>query len=677
MGVQRVYSKIARKHYKCVVEAISKKHWVDALVHIEQCLRLVTTNNRWYVERAEINLKLNRFHSAIADFLYVLSQPVHSYATRRSVCFPTVSTDPEEAVSSSQEKRSDTLRLIHSYIQYGRYLLKLKQFSQAEAQFVQARFWIDQYCCEKTDSPAQTSFLSTELTAASPGEMLTLQDILRLYEAQNRVEDYMNLLTKSIRQSKPSITRRIREVLHKTHEDHPEIEILSSIDLYVARAKLFLSQGMGNLQRARSDAQAVINMAPDHPAAAHLMDYLNRLSLRERDTAMTLTLKSRFSEALVHLHRAVAAQPDMGVLRLERGTLYRRQQKYEESLKDLLEGMRMIQQEIKLDKLSPDSADKIGCMATEQIFLTVVDYAKFLLRNSQFKQAFSIVQNLLQLFPMVYTFYILRGDCNQMMNYFEEAVQDYETAQAILTGAATGNLLVQNETELINCMNERLCESMFPLSLSKLLEGKSDEALNLLNHSIERAPLLPENYAARAYVQYQLRKFQLSWDDVLCCVYLTLSEWVLNHRTDNMWKHLSGSAREVIVSRLVTKTEQMLGPLITKLVRNPLGLKALADGEICKRTANQMLHQNLAKFEILNTTITNLVSKERAYLPLVGDQNRQTLIATSLPDFKLLKDTMTRKNRPTAGRMIFEKKILQTALDNARSVWSCTRAFRV
>ncbi|KAF7261109.1 hypothetical protein EG68_01642 [Paragonimus skrjabini miyazakii] len=227
MGVQRVYSKIARKHYKCVVEAINKKCWVKALVHIEQCLRLVTTNNRWYVERAEINLKLSRFHSAIADFLYVLSQPVHNYATRRSVCFPTVSTDPEDGVTSNQERRSDTLRLIHSYIQFGRYLLKLRQFTQSEAQFVEAKRWIDQYCCEKTDSPTQTSFLSTELTAASPGEMLTLQDILRLYEAQDRVEDYMNLLTKSIRQSRPSVTRRIREVMHKTHEDHPEIEILS------------------------------------------------------------------------------------------------------------------------------------------------------------------------------------------------------------------------------------------------------------------------------------------------------------------------------------------------------------------------------------------------------------------------------------------------------------------
>ncbi|KAF8561205.1 hypothetical protein P879_05468 [Paragonimus westermani] len=59
MSVQRVYSKIARKHYKCVVEAISKKCWVNALVHIEQCLRLVTTNNRWYIERAEINLKVS------------------------------------------------------------------------------------------------------------------------------------------------------------------------------------------------------------------------------------------------------------------------------------------------------------------------------------------------------------------------------------------------------------------------------------------------------------------------------------------------------------------------------------------------------------------------------------------------------------------------------------------
>ncbi|KAF6779217.1 hypothetical protein AHF37_01029 [Paragonimus kellicotti] len=620
---------------------------------------------------------LNRFHSAIADFLYVLSQPVHNCATRRSVCFPTVSTDPEEGVTSSQERRSDTLRLIHTYIQYGRYLLKLKQFSQAEAQFVEAKYWIDQYCYEKADSPAQTSFLSSEMTAATPGEMLTLQDILRLYEAQNKVEDYMNLLTKSIRQSRPSITRRIREVLRKTHEDHPEIEILSSIDLYVARAKLFLSQGMGNLQRARSDAQAVINMAPDHPAAAQLVDYLNRLSLRERDTAMTLTLKSRFAEALVHLHRAVAAQPDISVLRLERGTLYRRQEKYEESLQDLLEGIRMIQQEIKFDKLSPRSADKICCMATEQIFLTVVDYAKFLMRTSQFKQAFSIVQNLLRLFPELYTFYILRGDCNQMMNYFEEAVKDYETAQVMLSTAAARNLPVQNETELINCMNERLFESVFPLSLIKLHEGKSDEALNLLNQSVERAPLLPENYAARAYVHYQLGKFQLSWDDVLCCVYLTLSEWSLNRRTENMWKHMPDSAREFIVSCLVTKTEQMLGPLLTKLVRNPLGLKALADGESCKKAANQILQQNLNKFDILNTAITHLVSKKRAYLPLIGGQNRQTLIATPLPDFKLLKDKMTWKIKPTVGQISFRKKAFQMALDNVRSVWPSTRSCRM
>ncbi|KAF8566408.1 hypothetical protein P879_08876 [Paragonimus westermani] len=578
---------------------------------------------------------------------------------------------------SSQERRSDMLRLIQSYIQYGRYLLKLKQFSQAEAQFVEAKFWIDQYCCEKTDSCTQTSFFSTELTVASPGEMLTLQDFLRLYEAQNKVEEYMNLLTKSIRQCRPPITRRIREVLHKTHEDHQEIEIPSSIDLYVARAKLFLSQGMGNLQRARSDAKAVIDIAPEHPAAAQLMDYLNKLSLRERDTAMTLTLKSRFSEALVHLHRAVAAQPDMGVLRLERGTIYRRQEKYEESLQDLLDSIHMIQQEIKFDELSPRSTDKTCCMATEQIFLTVIDYAKSLMRNGQFKQALFIAQHLVQLFPNLYTLYILRGDCNQMMNHFEVAVHDYETAQAILTTAAARNLPIQNQRELINCMNERLFESVFLLSLSKLLEGKSGEALNFLNQSVVRAPLLPETYAVRAHVQYQLGKFQPSWDDVLCCVYLTLSEWVLNRRTDNMWKQMPESVREILISRLVTKTEQMLGPLITKLVRNPFGLKALADGESCKRTASQMIHQNLNKYDILNTAITDMVSKERAYLPFVDGHDRQTLIAAPLPDFKLLKNTMDWKKKPKAGQMIFRKKVFQTALGNVRSAWSGIRSYKV
>ncbi|KAK4471945.1 hypothetical protein MN116_005325 [Schistosoma mekongi] len=568
-----------RKHHKCVEMAMKNKDMVKAMHHIDQCIRLAPSNAKFYIKRSEIYVKLSDFQHAINDLHLALSlgsKSLDTVSINQDVMNSDLQSPSIMCVNLNRAEYENALLMTgHLHFIYGKHLNDDEKYEEALKQFDVSKSFIDQY--------AQMNDLIMN-SSVTPGMLITLMGVLKVYESTRRNNDYIELITKCINNlEKEDI--KISEVMLKENSIlTSRIYLPQLCDLLYARANLLSKQYGQAITQAYYDLKKALHYCPNHLVSINLLRELETISSNKQEEAIGLMLKSRFTDALDSISIAIYAQPEDIGLYFDKGAILRKLDRLSESMNCILQGINLFNT---LNNTDDKESSDVYQLGRNQLFLTINSYAIKLFKEEKYHESNELACQLLEVDPTNYRLLILSGDCHFFMHNYEKSLEKYENAKSIISKLFTdanhcicNNLM--NVPESIQSVNQRICLTCYHLSKNQINQCNWLNALNYLDHCIQLTPFQSNFYMIRALVHYQLNNEKHSWNDILSFIYLNLSDWGLYQRTNGKWPIYPIWYQSIIHNQCISQINEQIGPLIHRLKPKYIDLIKIAQSKECK-----------------------------------------------------------------------------------------------
>ncbi|CAH8497034.1 unnamed protein product [Schistosoma turkestanicum] len=615
------FSTTIRKHHKCVEMAIKNKDMTKAIHHIDQCIKMAPQNAKFYIERAEIYVKLFDYQHAINDLHLALSLGSKSLDSK-SINEDLKNTESESpsfiSVSLNCTEYENALLMTGQlHVIYGKTLNNEGKLEEALKQCELGKNFIDQYAQMKN------SIIKSSIT---PGILITLMDVLKVYESMKRNNDYIDLITKCINDLEKENIEIPEQILMENAILTSRLYIPQLSDLFYARASLLSKQYGQSITQAYYDLKKALYYCSNHLESSHLLHRLEMISSKKQEEAIELMLKNRFLDSLHSISMAIYAQPENISLYFDKGAILRKLDRLTESIDCIMQGINLFN--TLMNKSGEKDSAELYQFGRNQLFLTMNSYAVKLLKQEKYQESSELTCQLLKVDPKNYKLLILSGDCQYFMNNYEKSLEDYENAKLIIGKLFTdSNHCICNNNLMkipasIQSINQRICLTCYQLSKNRIQQSDWSDALNYLDYCIRLTPFQSEFYMTRALVHYQLNRTQHSWNDLLIFIYLNLNDWALCQRTNGKWSNYPIWYQTIVYNRFIGQVNEQIGPLIHRLMPKYIDLVKVANSEECKLCLVKNLQKIIRQNKCATCQRASDVSTTK--IPYPSKDNQQT-----------------------------------------------------
>ncbi|KAH8875739.1 Tetratricopeptide repeat protein 16 [Schistosoma japonicum] len=551
-----------RKHHKCVEMAIKNKDMLSNYQHAINDLHLALSLGSKSLDTVSINQDVMNGDLQSASIM----------------CDNLNRVEYENAL----------LMTGHLHFIYGKYLNDDEKYEEALRQFDVSKNFIDQY--------AQMKDLITN-SSVTPGILITLMGVLKVYESTRRNNEYIELITKCINNLEKEDIRISDVMLEENSILTSRIYLPHLCDLLYARANLLSKQYGQAITQAYYDLKRALQYCPNHLVSINLLRQLETISSNKQEEAIGLMLKNRFIDALDSISIAIHAQPEDIGLYFDKGAILRKLDRLSESMNCILQGIHLFNT---LNNTDDKESSDIYQFGRSQLFLTMNSYAIKLFTEEKYNESNELARQLLEVDPTNYRLLILSGDCQFFMHNYEKSLEEYENAKSIISKLFTGvNHCICNNLmklpESIQSVNQRICLTCYHLSKNQINQSNWLNALNYLDYCIQLAPFQSNFYMTRALVHYQLNNEKHSWNDILSFIYLNLSDWALYQRTNGKWPIYPIWYQSIIHNQCISHINEQIGPLIHRLTPKYVDLIKIAQSKECELTLLKNIQSTIAK----------------------------------------------------------------------------------
>ncbi|CAL8084471.1 unnamed protein product [Calicophoron daubneyi] len=617
---------------------------------------------RGAVDTRQINDALNQLPKAIQDYESALSTIFVDVSESKKGDFGESDQQLLDIDQACNKKEDRLLRLAQIYLLHARNLACAHDYYSSLQSLDNVRKTVDKYCNLKLICCKSTA------ADASHSRIITLSDTLLVYKALGRLRDASDLLSVGISIFCEEDTEIASSLMRRTHEDSPVVKIFNLLEMHVERAHILLKLGAENLRLTNQDLETVRNLSPNHPVIDELTGSLIHIATTERAQAVQALLNNRYQDAIQHLDTAIAARPNLRILLLERGMVYRKIGYYLDALEDTLESIIVSPAEKCKSPDEEEEQERLLQKSRSQLYLILLSMAVCFFQNCDYRGSLCLLDRIITLIRPLPQSYILHGDCNYALGDYEFALQDYEFALQLTMPKAKGRI-DKNIDALKTELDRRICRTNFALSIAKIHDDRPSEALNLLNRCIELASLTPEIYATRANLHYYLGQTGAAWDDLMVCIYLLLSDWALGVRTENKWTKMTHSNQDRLLESITTYAEHLTGKLITRFIPTHFNLRKVANGKECQR-AVRCIKSQLEKQSSGNKFSRIFQQTNENGAEIIDFSGCDSIIRAPLPKLKVISEEV--KSSPktvTISELILKKKSLFNQISHIRNSW--------